>query len=384
VTTLRPGLALAYLRSVAAAAALSLPLAAPPAAPAQLLVGVQDDPVFVRLPSAYGGHGARGVISAELGYERLAQLGARVLRITVHWSAVERSHSRSSEAWGPYDAAIARATAAGLTVQLVLGGPAPAFATGDHRIGVNRPSARAYARFAEAAASRYRGQLDTYSIWSEPNWWSSLKPNRIAPMLYRSLYRAGYAAIKHVDPAAKVLIGELAPMGYPEAAIPPLRFLREMTCRTPLLQPWGRCSELLTDGFALHPYTLRWLPSFPGKSADDVTTGSLPRLVRALRALARLKALATPAGAAPDLYLTEYGWHEHYLVTEARRATLAAAGFGIAAHLPQVREIVWYQLAAAPPHDGVKWNTALLGYRGEPTPTFTSLREWIVHESSAP
>jgi|GEM_PF-1617299 len=363
-------------------AAAAFWVASPSGAGAQLLVGVQDDPVFVRLPSAYGGLEARGVISAQLGFKRLSQLGANVLRIAVNWSAVERRRPRSAEDWSHYDAAVAAATHAGLTVQLVLAGPAPAFATANHRVGVYRPSASAFARFAGAAARRYRRQVSTYSIWNEPNWWSSLKPNPLAPMLYRNLYRAGYAAIRHADPEAQVLIGELAPLGYGGAAIAPLRFLRELACRTASLRPWGHCQRLVADGFAIHPYTLRWPPTYPGKG-DDATTGSLPRLVHVLQELARLGALSTRGGTPPPLYLTEYGWSPKYVASETRRAAMAKAGFGIVAREPQVREIVWYQLAAPPAHNPPLWNTALLTRGGQPTRVFDALRSWIVAASAA-
>jgi hypothetical protein len=300
-----------------------------------------------------------------------------VLRITVNWDAVQPRRSRASEDWSRYDAAVASARRAGLIVQLVLMGPAPAFATANHRVGNYRPSVGAFAHFVEAAARRYRGQVSSYSIWSEPNWWSSLKPNPLAPVLYRSLYRAGYAAVKRADPAASVLIGELAPIGYRGAAIAPLRFLRELTCRTRTLRPWGNCPPLVADGFSLHPYTLRWPPSFPGRSSDDVTTGSLSRLVRVLGRLATLGALSTPSGHPPPIYLTEYGWSPKYLRTERARAAMTSAALRIVARQPQVREVVWYELAAPPRHRPPLWNTALLTRRGEPTPMFNAVRAWI-------
>jgi hypothetical protein len=360
----------------------ALPACVPARAHAQLIVGVQDDPVFVRLPTSFGGLGTRSVLPAGVGYRRLTQLGANVLRIAVNWSAVERRRSQPED-WSRYDAAVAAARTAGLAVQLVLTGPAPAFATANHRAGVYRPNPYAYAHFVQAAAIRYRGQVSAYSIWNEPNWWSSLKPNPLAPVLYRALYQAGYTAIRRADPQAQILIGELAPIGYGGSAIAPLRFLREMTCRTRSLRPWGHCLRLVADGFAVHPYTLRWAPTFPGKGPDDVTTGSLSRIVRVLARLAQLGALTTPGGPPPPLYLTEYGWSPRYVRNEARRAAFATAAFAIAARQPQVREIVWYELAAPPPRHPALWNTALLSYRGAPTPVFNALRRWIAIAAAA-
>ncbi len=43
------------------------------------------------------------------------------------------------------------------------------------------------------------------------------------------MYVSGYNAVKGVDPQAKVLFGELAPIGGGRA-ISPLKFLRDVTC----------------------------------------------------------------------------------------------------------------------------------------------------------
>lgn len=350
-----------------------LALCAPAAAGAAPLLGIQDDPVFVRSGASYGGLGTRHLISRALGYTRAHELGAQVLRITIVWARVQRRPGRSGENWSMYDRAVMGAAAAGFQVQLVLTGPAPAFATGDHHVDVYRPDPRAFARFAAAAARRYAPYAGTFSIWNEPNWWSSLKPNREAPALYRRLYEAGYRAIREADPAAKILIGELMPMGYTGASIAPLRFLSDMTCRDGYL---SRCGRLVADGFAVHPYTLRWQPTFPGR-AEDVTTGSLGRLSGTLAALARSGALATPSGGALPVYLTEYGWFANYPpINERARATRALGGFQLAARRPDVREIVWYQLAAPPRSRRAIWDTALLRNNGAPRPVFQTLRAW--------
>jgi hypothetical protein len=372
-------LAIALVVLLATAGVLSDIVSGPSRGPAKLLVGVQDDPVFVRPASSYGGRGTGQVIPAQVGYERLATLGVHVLRIAVHWAEAEPSQAAAG-AWGMYDAAIARARAAGLTVQLALTGPAPAFATADHLIGVNEPSASAYAQFVQAAATRYRGRVSTYSIWNEPNWWNLLQPDASAPRLYRGLYEAGYAAVKRADPHALVLIGELAPMGVPGRAIPPLRFLREVACNARSTPPRHPCTRLVADGVALHPYTLRWPPTYPGGGADDATTGSLRRLVHALAALARAGALSTASGEPPPIYLTEYGWHAQRKMSESQRATFAASGFALAAREPQVKEMIWYQLAAPPPNRQHIWDTALLTNPGTPRPVFNTLREWIANE----
>ena len=338
-----------------------------------LVIGVQDDSVFVRLPSALG----ESTLSTESGLADAKQLGAEVIRISINWDRVESGPAADEHDWSPYDAAIAKARAAGFTVQLALTGPAPAFATANHLVGVVGPSPSDFGEFAAAAAARYGSQVRTFSIWNEPNWWDQLKPVRRAVAIYRRMYQLGYAAIKRYEPQAQVLIGELAPMGRP-AGTPPLQFLRALTCRTRRMRPLRHCQALVAGGLALHPYTLRWRPTFPGYGPNDVTTGSLGRLVLVLNQLARVHALSGPGGRPLDIYLSEYGWRArrtHF--TEAQRAGYATGGFALAYRQPRVKEVVWYQLSPPPLGYGPLWDTALLDANDQMRQTFRALRQWI-------
>jgi hypothetical protein len=311
-------------------------------------------------------------------YRAAHALNVRVLRINVIWKWVAPAERGGAWNWTYYDDAVAKALAHGVEPQLTLTGPVPAWATGDGQPHVYRPSAIEFGRFATAAAERYAGRVRRYSIWNEPNWPSWLAPQSAAPSIYRRLYRAAFGAIKAVDPSARVLIGELAPMGPPEAATPPLNFLRRLTCSDRRWRATRNCPRLVADGFAHHPYALRWPPRYAGPSRDDVTMGSLGRLTGALRLLARRHALATPAGNAPPLYLTEFGYHANSrTIDERRRASYSIEAFDIAARNPHVRQIVWYQLGAPPPTGKRQWDTGLLGLRGRPRPTFTALKNWI-------
>jgi hypothetical protein len=317
-------------------------------------------------------------MSRARAYQAARSLNARVLRINLIWEHVAPASRGGAWDWSYYDDAVSRALAHGVHPQITLTGPAPAWAAGDGHPGVFRPRPAAFARFTAAAAERYAGSVRRYSIWNEPNWPSWLAPQRAAPSIYRRLYLAAYAAIKRADPAAKVMIGELAPMGPPEAATPPLRFLRRLTCRDRSLRPVRHCAPLVADGFAHHPYALRWPPGYPGPTRDDVTMGSLGRLNRVLRILARRHALANPAGRAPALYLTEFGYHANSRrIGELLRATYSVEAFNIAARNPHVRQIIWFQLGPAPAAGKRHWDTSLLRLDGRPRPTFTVLRRWI-------
>jgi hypothetical protein len=340
---------------------------APPAVGFEL--GIQDDRLLLGAPITADG----ASIGPSVGLGAARRLGVRSVKMLIHWAAVAPT-AKTAPDLGRYDDAVDLARASGFRVQLTLDGPAPAWATANRRVGSQRPSANAFGRLAAVVAAHFKGRVGRYAIWNEPNWHRHLTPTHQAPQLYRALYRAGWKAIRRVDPAARVLFGELAPLGRPEPATPPLRFLREATCSDRRWHEARPCRPLRTDGFAHHPYTLRWHPAFPGVSADDVTTGSLGRLVGALRRLARRGALRTPAGHTPPLYLTEWGWHARSVrIPEPLRSRFIADGLLLIARQPSVREVVWYQLvgtAEPAPH----WDTGLLEADGEPRPAYAALR----------
>jgi O-antigen ligase len=68
-----------------------------------------------------------------------------------------------------------------------------------------------FADFASAVAKRYAGKIAAYQIWNEPNLQHEWAGQPISPVAYTALLKAGYTAIKAVDPAALVLSAALAP-----------------------------------------------------------------------------------------------------------------------------------------------------------------------------
>ena len=299
------------------------------------------------------------------------------MRINVPWARVAGNRPGDPLQLWLYDAAVNRTLAQGRRVQLTLSGPAPRWATGNRREGAYAPDARRYAAFAGGVAMHFRGRVARYAIWNEPNWWSLLGPKRANARVYRRLYLRGHAAIKAADPGAAVLIGELAPLGQPKAATAPLVFLRRLTCSDRRWRATRRCPRLVADGFAHHPYTLRWAPTFPGLHRDDVTMGSLRRLTRALDRLARRRALATPRRGSLPLYLTEWGYHARSTrVREPQRSLYVRRGLAMAARVRRVREVVWYQLAGPPPAAHVHWDSGLMDHRGRARPVFAAVRRW--------
>ena len=226
----------------------------------------------------------------EFAYKTAENLNATRMRVLVQWSRVSDAHRRTPSSdpdynWAPVDAAIDQAAQHGMRTQLALAGPAPAYATANRRIGVKSPKPAAYARFVSAAAEHFKGRVDRYSIWNEPNYPSWLSPQRLSPQLYRGLYQAGYRAIKAADPDAQVLIGETVPYDDPGIATAPLKWLRAVACVNDRYKRIKGCTPLKADGYAHHPYEFEHAPSYKYPGSDNAPIGSLGRLSVALTKL---------------------------------------------------------------------------------------------------
>jgi len=322
--------------------------------------------------------------SRDFVLQRAQELGVTHIRANVVWSRAvgNVAHRRRAPAqitynWGPYDALIDGAAARGMRVQLVLTGPAPAWATANRRVGVYKPKAGSFSAFARAAAEHFKGRVARYGIWNEPNWKGWLAPLTSSPQLYRNLYAAGYRAIKRADPRAQVLIGETSPTGRAGKSIAPLKFLRAIACVDDRYRRVGHCRALTADGFAHHPYAFERPPEAPTIGADNVTLGSLSRLTKALDQLARVRALRGPRGRRLGLYLTEYGFFARgsRAFSERVRADYLRRGFSIAQKNRRVRQMLQYQLAKPPRR--YDWDTSLLTAGGRATRPYTVLRAWI-------
>ncbi len=249
----------------------------------------------------------------------LDSLGVHALRVTLYWRSVAPAPDSSARpafvatdprayAWGQYDAVLAAATQRHWPVLLTVSGPVPRWATAARRDNVTRPSAQEYGMFMTAVARHYRTEVQTYSVWNEPNHPQFLDPQYVhgrpaSPRIYRALFQAGYSGLKAGGIAhPNVLMGETAPRGTGHD-VAPLTFLRGALCLDASYHKSSSCSALPATGYAHHAYTTTAGPFFVPPGPNDVTIGVLSRLTRALDRAARARALAPHLG----LYLTEFG-----------------------------------------------------------------------------
>jgi hypothetical protein len=241
-----------------------------------------------------------------------------------------------SGAWNALDAAVRGIVARGMTPFLMVGPPAPDWATAappKKYVGVWKTDPAEYGQFVHAIGQRYSGsyvglpRVGMWSVWNEPNHPQFIQPlsERIhgkmiptAPGQYRKLYVAAtdaFAATGHLTDT--VLFGEVLPIGQKKFGtlnlIRPIKWLREFFCLDDNYRPYRGsaasargCSpfpKIITSGFAIHPYTKPVGPRFHLASPDDATIGQIARVQKALDRIAKTRRVKRGL----PIYSTEFG-----------------------------------------------------------------------------
>ena len=218
--------------------------------------------------------------------QQIRDLGAGVVRVSVHWGAVAplrrpagfdaaNPASYPSASWAVYDQIVTDARTDGLAVDFSVSGPAPPWATGSGQpapggYGEWKPSAGQFKAFVQAVATRYSGKYNPargellpgdandlprvsfWEIWNEPNFGMDLAPQAIkgstvstSPSMYRSLLDAGWSGLTSTGHGRDtIVIGNLdargqsvrgnrqLPQGLPGnfGATKPMQFIRTLYC----------------------------------------------------------------------------------------------------------------------------------------------------------
>jgi hypothetical protein len=259
--------------------------------------------------------------------DEIVELGDNWLRVVLYWKQVAPQVNSSvrpafdarnpnaypAEGWGVYDQLFADAKQRGMKVLVTISGPVPKWATKTRKDNVNDPNPKEFEQFVTAVGKRYGEQIDSWSIWNEPNHPDFLGPQYrkgkpYSPRLYRKLFTSGVRGlVSSGNSSDLILIGETAPRGTPRV-VAPLAFLRGVLCLNERYQRIGGCGKLAgIGGYAHHAYSTRLGPLFKPEEQDDVTIGVLSRLTKALDKAARAGALKRGLG----IYLTEFGVQSH-------------------------------------------------------------------------
>ncbi len=188
-----------------------------------------------------------------------------------------------------------------------------------------RPQPAEFGKFVAAVAKRYRGRVDYYSLYNEPNLKEWITPQQTRPgggrvqteaATYRKLWLAGYKSIARFDPRLRnrVLFGEVAAIGEP------LSLIRAALCLDESGDPFrgslarkhgctGRPARLNVGGFAIHPYNSGGYGTPQSRLRGSTTRTSLPiaylpRLHKVIDGAARKRQIRRRA----PIFVTEFGF----------------------------------------------------------------------------
>jgi polysaccharide biosynthesis protein PslG len=197
-------------------------------------------------------------------------------REDVQWSRVEPRPGTFDWSW--HDTVFDLHRRNGVNIIGVIG-PSVGWATpepgdGSDSVSFYPPDPDRYAAFAKTVAARYKGKVQAWEIWNEPENASFWKPAP-DPAAYAQLLIKAHAAIKSVDPSVTVLSGGVVPFDP--------GFLNAVAANG----AWGAF-----DALSVHPYVD---PFTPEAAQIDVV------------GIKNVQTLAARYGSKP-LWVTEYGW----------------------------------------------------------------------------
>jgi hypothetical protein len=167
-------------------------------------------------------------------YAFLDELGAVWLRKTFYWSSFEPE--RGTWDYSDYDEFVETGKAAGKKLLIILAYDTAWVHRDKRRHRYITPQQLPYyLRYVEELAGRYKGKVDAYEIWNEPNWifWQGKRED------FFELSRAAALKIRETDPAAKIVAGSYNRV--------PRRFIRGMFQA-------GALEE--ADIISFHPYDI--------------------------------------------------------------------------------------------------------------------------------
>lgn len=235
------------------------------------------------------GEGKQRMIAAA----RAAQAaGVKWTREEFHWASVSPEPGRYE--WGQMDTVVETARAHGISVYGLIAYWS-SWARAYTPEGIEQ-----YAQYAYDLAARYRGRVDHWEIWNEPNIFFWTGPRE----MYADLLKAAYHAVRRANPDAVVLGCSTSGIDLP--------FIQMVMDR-------GAPFDELT----IHPYRHHL--------SDDAF----------IRELQQVRDLVQR-----PVWITEMGWPTqlHTGVTELQQASLLSRCYLCAAASGAVRSVSWYDL----------------------------------------
>ena len=295
--------------------------------------------------------------------DRLAAAHVEWVRIDMGWSSFQETSSTTFSQWyiNRANLVVDAARARGLKV-LVTAWRVPSWANGGAGVYAPPTDPADFGRFCGWLATHFKGRVEAYEIWNEPNL-SSFYTGTVEQ--YVGMLKAAYPAIKAADPAAQVVLGAPA---YNDT-----NWLGAV---------YGAGAQGSFDVMGTHPYLA---PSdLPPETPD--TKGTNIWLLTHVTAVHNMM-VAYGDGAKP-IWFTEFGWSNHAntgteynwqkgVTLEQQADYLLRTLTFVGATYPYVTHVFWYN-----ERDRVSGNVQVdnygLMYRDlTPKPVYLALQSFL-------
>ncbi len=149
-------------------------------------------------------------IAAPDRLDRAKSIGFNWVKLLAAWKNIQTS--RTTFDWKGLDGDIERANSRGMRILLRVD-QSPAWASGTDAYNAPPINDADFGDFMAALAARYKGRIQAYEIWNEPNLkteWGGRQPD---PGKYARMLKDLYPKVKRADPNAIIVTGGLATTG---------------------------------------------------------------------------------------------------------------------------------------------------------------------------
>ncbi|MDN5894934.1 MAG: cellulase family glycosylhydrolase [Nocardioides sp.] len=293
---------------------------------------------------------------------KLSTHGVEWLRIGVRWASIQPDEPTASDlgrdpsALSRVDRIIREAHARGFLVSVTFNST-PDWANGGRGPTALPSDPSDYARAVAWMAERYRGQVQSWEIYNEPN---NERMLRATPATYVPVLCAAYRAIHRVVPDLEVVTGGTSGNDW--------EWVEGM---------YEAGAKGCFDVLATHPYQAKAKPPSHPAPNDRQWWFQNISLVR--------EVMLDHHDAGTPVWFTEVGWSTHPGVVRKPGVTLEQQADYIeelfrftAEHYPYVERINWYQARDEPFGDVHRQNFGLFFQDLEPKPSARRLRNLIV------
>ncbi|GGG21767.1 hypothetical protein GCM10007304_39490 [Rhodococcoides trifolii] len=284
--------------------------------------------------------------------------GASWVRMLTSWSMIEPRQGQFD--WAATDRLVNYATARGMKV-LGLVTYTPGWARYRQWSGFEgRPADEdVFAEFAQTAAERYRGRVNTWEVWNEPNLWFFYFPG-VDANSFAQIQKATYTAIKSSVPEATVLGPGLANANNVSAVSrSPITFLTSLYALG--VGPY-------MDGIALHPYTYPYTPIDPANTTWDNVADAYA-------------VMSANGDAGKKIWITEYGaptGTASQNVTDAQQATILGSFLTHTATVPYLGPVFLYSLRdSGTDPSKTEQNFGVLNYDFSPKAGYQAVKNYV-------